>query len=96
MQVSYRFRYLKQLSGTDRLRQVCKFQCSYTETDKPATARHPACQVQVRHANLPGWLRVKTPIYLQCIWHWSQSRLQFCRCECKCPNCAHQGFAVYG
>ena len=43
--------YLKQSSGTDRFRHVCKFQCSYVETDK--SARRPACRVQVRHANLP-------------------------------------------
>ena len=34
--VSYRLRYLKQSSGTDRFRHVCTFQCSYIETDKPA------------------------------------------------------------
>ena len=45
---SYRPRYLKQSSGTDRFRHVCKF---HIETDKLAAG--PACQVQVRHANLP-------------------------------------------
>ena len=34
--VYFSYRYLKQSSGTDRFRHVCKFQCSYIETDKPA------------------------------------------------------------
>ena len=31
----------KQSSGIDRFRHVCKFQCSYTETDKPAADPAP-------------------------------------------------------
>jgi len=39
--LSYRLRYLKQSSGTDRLRHMCKYQCSYIETDKPAAGPAP-------------------------------------------------------
>jgi len=39
--VSYRLRYLKESSGTDRFRHVCKFQCSNIETDKPVAGRAP-------------------------------------------------------
>jgi rubrerythrin len=59
---SYRLTYLKQSSGTDRCRHVCKFQCIYIETDKPAAGPCPSCRVQVPHANLPDRLRVKTHI----------------------------------
>jgi hypothetical protein len=58
-------------------------------------ARRPACQVQVRHANLPDRqldgacadrLRVSTPIDLRCIQRRSRTRLWFCRCVCKRPE----------
>jgi len=39
--LSYRLGYLKQSSGTDRFRHVCKFQCSYIETDKPTAGLAP-------------------------------------------------------
>jgi hypothetical protein len=39
--ISYRLRYLKQSSGTERFRHVCKFQCSYIETDKPTAGPAP-------------------------------------------------------
>jgi hypothetical protein len=64
---------------------VCKFQCSYIETDSRPLARRLACRVQVWHANLPDRLRVNTPIYLHCIRHRSRIRLQFCWCVCKRP-----------
>ena len=50
-------------------------------------ARRPACRVQVRHAYLPDRLRVLTPIYLLCIRRRSRTRLLFCRCVCKRPDC---------
>jgi hypothetical protein len=74
--------------------QTCKFQCSYMETDKPPAcppAKHPACRVQVRRANLSDRqlggpcadrLRVNTPIYLHCIQRRSRTPLRFCRCVC--------------
>jgi hypothetical protein len=40
--VAYRLRYLKQSFDTDRFRHVCKFQCSYIKTDKPATGPAPS------------------------------------------------------
>ena len=39
--VSYRLRCLKQSSGNDRFRHVCKVQCSYLETDKLVTGPAP-------------------------------------------------------
>jgi len=37
---------------------------------------------QVRHANLPDRLRVKTPIYLHRIRCWSRTHLRLCLCVC--------------
>jgi len=44
--LSYRLKYLKQSSGTDRFKHVFKFQCSYIETDKMAAgpAGPAACE----------------------------------------------------
>jgi hypothetical protein len=39
--VGFRLTYLKQSSSTDRCRHVCKFQCSYIDTDKPAAGHRP-------------------------------------------------------
>ena len=38
---SNRLRYIKQSSSTNRFRHMCKFQCSYIETDKPAAGPAP-------------------------------------------------------
>ena len=46
--------------------------------------RRPACRVQVRHANLPDRLRVKTLIYLHCTRRRNRTRFRFCRCVCVC------------
>jgi len=51
--MSLGFKMLKQSSGTDRFRQVCKFQCSYVETDKPVSGPASGLASSSRHANLP-------------------------------------------
>ena len=64
--VSYRLRYLKQSSGTDRFRYVCKLQRSTLKliSRTKMFVRRPACRVPVRHANLPGRQLGRTG----CVW----------------------------
>jgi len=53
---------------------------------------------QVRHANLPDRLRVKTPIYLHLIRCWSRTHLRFCLCVCVCASAlsSWQLLSLYG
>jgi hypothetical protein len=65
------------------------------------SVRHPACRVQVRHANLldrqlggacADRLRMNTPIYLHCIQRRSRTQLQFYRCVCKRPKAVYMTY----
>ena len=86
--VSYRRRYLKQSSGTDRFRYVCKLQRSTLKLISRASGLSSSSPARkfAGPATRPDRLRVKPPIYLHCIRRWSRTRLRFCRCVCKRPN----------
>jgi hypothetical protein len=66
--------------------RLSRVHCTLKLISRPPD-RRPVSRVEVRHANLPDRLRVKTPVYLHCIRRRSRTRLRFCRCMCKRPYC---------